>query len=309
MHDGQICLPYGRGKIRLAHPWAPYNRGIYRRPGGTLSRLPGPRHDDSSLPSAASLRAAARRRSWSEIASRRRPDRPSGLTTSASRRSAECEGVSTATGDAIAAASRQTVAIPVRRSRRAPSVCHECIWWQSRSRTVDKHRWIQKAEEEWGAWGTVYHDADGRLLGSMQYGPAALFPRAAELPAGPPSSDAVLVTCAYVVDAHSPWAMQSLFLAAIGDARDRGREGPGGVRVPLPGRRVDLRAVPRPPHGLSLGLPRGLRVPHGAYAGACGAGAPRARRARARRGGPARAGRARPEGGGHPGARAAASVG
>ena len=56
----------------------------------------------------------------------------------------------------------------------------------------------------------------------MQYGPAALFPRAAELPAGPPSSDAVLVTCAYVVDAHSPWAMQSLFLAAIGDARDRG---------------------------------------------------------------------------------------
>jgi len=56
----------------------------------------------------------------------------------------------------------------------------------------------------------------------MQYGPAALFPRAGELPAGPPSSDAVLVTCAYVVDATSPWVMQSLFLAAIGDARDRG---------------------------------------------------------------------------------------
>src|SRR6476619_7771342 len=104
----------------------------------------------------------------------------------------------------------------------APSVCHECIWWQSRSRTVDKHRWIQKAEEDWGAWGTVYHDADGRLLGSMQYGPAGLFPRAAELPAGPPSSDAVLVTCAYLVETSSPWVMQSLFLAAIGDARDRG---------------------------------------------------------------------------------------
>src|SRR6187397_1629371 len=104
----------------------------------------------------------------------------------------------------------------------APSVCHECIWWQSRSRTVDKHRWIQKAEEEWGAWGTVYHDGDGRLLGSMQYGPAGLFPRAAELPAGPPSDDAVLVTCAYLVETSSPWVMQSLFLAAIGDARDRG---------------------------------------------------------------------------------------
>jgi hypothetical protein len=104
----------------------------------------------------------------------------------------------------------------------APSVCHECVWWQSRARDVDKRRWIAKAEDEWGAWGTVYYDADGRLLGSMQYGPTGLFPRAAQLPAGPPSSDAVLVTCAYVVDSATPWVMQSLFLAAIGDTKDRG---------------------------------------------------------------------------------------
>ena len=32
----------------------------------------------------------------------------------------------------------------------------------------------------------------------------------------------MLVTCAYIVDPHSPWVLQSLFLAAIGDARDRG---------------------------------------------------------------------------------------
>jgi hypothetical protein len=32
----------------------------------------------------------------------------------------------------------------------------------------------------------------------------------------------MLVTCAYLVDRSSPWVMQSLFLAAIGDARDRG---------------------------------------------------------------------------------------
>jgi hypothetical protein len=103
-----------------------------------------------------------------------------------------------------------------------PSVCHDCVWWQSRTRRVDKRRWIAKAEEEWGAWGTVYSDADGRLLGSMQYGPSGLFPRGSELPAGPPSPDAVLVTCAYIVDAATPWVMQSLFLAAIGDAKDRG---------------------------------------------------------------------------------------
>jgi hypothetical protein len=107
---------------------------------------------------------------------------------------------------------------------RAPSVCHECVWWQSRTagRSVDKERWIEKAETEFGAWGSLYYDDDGRVLGSMQYGPARLYPRASELPAGPPSDDAVLVTCAYLVDRTSPWVLQSLFLAAIGEAKDRG---------------------------------------------------------------------------------------
>jgi hypothetical protein len=105
----------------------------------------------------------------------------------------------------------------------APSVCQTCVWWQSSAgRDVDKDRWRERAETEWGPWGALYHDDDGRLLGSMQYGPSEFFPRAAELPAGPPSRDAVLVTCAYLVDPSTPWVMQSLFLAAIGDARDKG---------------------------------------------------------------------------------------
>ena len=105
----------------------------------------------------------------------------------------------------------------------APTVCHECIWWQTRAgRSLDKRKWIEKAEDEWGAWGTIYYDDDGRVLGSMQYGPGALFPRASTLPAGPPSDDAVLVTCAYLVDPATPWVMQSLFLAAIGESRDKG---------------------------------------------------------------------------------------
>jgi hypothetical protein len=108
----------------------------------------------------------------------------------------------------------------------APSVCHECVWWQSRGRrTVDKDRWMEKVELEFGAFGTVYYDSDGRVLGSMQYGPAQAFPRASELPAGPPADDAMLVTCAYIVHQSSPWVLQSLFLAAIGEARDRGARG------------------------------------------------------------------------------------
>ncbi|MGD0274019.1 MAG: hypothetical protein ABSB96_09865 [Gaiellaceae bacterium] len=103
-----------------------------------------------------------------------------------------------------------------------PSVCHDCVWWQARGRrTVSKERWIGQAEEKWGAWGTVYYDDDGRPLGLMQHGPASFFPRTHELPAGPASEDAVLVACAYLVDPASPWVIQSLFLAAIGEARLR----------------------------------------------------------------------------------------
>ncbi len=105
----------------------------------------------------------------------------------------------------------------------APPVCHGCVWWQSRgNRTASKDRWMDKVEDEWGEWGTVYYDDDGSVLGSMQYGPAALFPRAYDLPAGPPSDDAILVTCAYLAGETAEWVAKSLFLAAIGEARDRG---------------------------------------------------------------------------------------
>lgn len=105
----------------------------------------------------------------------------------------------------------------------APAVCRDCVWWQSRgNKTASKDRWIERVEDEFGEWGTLYLDDDGSLLGSMQYGPAHLFPRAADLPAGPPSDDAVLVTCAYLVGGAAEWVEKSLFLAAMGEARDRG---------------------------------------------------------------------------------------
>jgi len=106
----------------------------------------------------------------------------------------------------------------------APSVCHACAWWQSRGgrRETDKARWMEQVEDEVGAFGTVYYGDEGRTLGVIQYGPAPLFPRAYELPGGPPSDDSILVTCAYIVGDSTPWVLQSLFLAAIGEARDRG---------------------------------------------------------------------------------------
>jgi hypothetical protein len=97
------------------------------------------------------------------------------------------------------------------------------MFWQSRGdRPSLKGKWAEKIEDDWGAWGTLYFGDGDRVLGFIQYGPAGHFPRAWELPAGPPSDDAALITCAYLVDPNTPWVMQSLFLSAIGDARDKG---------------------------------------------------------------------------------------
>jgi len=104
----------------------------------------------------------------------------------------------------------------------APPPCVGCVFWQTGGRrSAAKGRWADRVEEDWGAWGTLYY-GDERLLGAMQFAPSEYFPRAQELPAGPPSADAILITCAYLVDLQTPWVMQSLFLSAIGEARDRG---------------------------------------------------------------------------------------
>ena len=104
---------------------------------------------------------------------------------------------------------------------RRPDVCRSCAWWQGNgSRAVDRRRWIDGVEDAFGAWGEVYLDGD-RHVASLQYGPAPAFPRARTLPAGPPSDDAVLVTCAFLSDPSSPWSLQSLFLACIGACHER----------------------------------------------------------------------------------------
>jgi predicted MPP superfamily phosphohydrolase len=41
LHAGQIVLPYGFGKLLLAHPRARYNSGVYRRGGTAMHVSPG----------------------------------------------------------------------------------------------------------------------------------------------------------------------------------------------------------------------------------------------------------------------------
>ncbi len=193
--------------------------------------------------------------------------------------------------------------------RSAPSVCRDCVWWQSRgNRTASKERWMERAEEDWGEWGTIYLDEGDRLLGSLQYGPSHLFPRAADLPAGPASEDAVLVTCSYLSRNGAEWIEKSLLLAAIGESRDRGAKALEAFAYRYPGGRVGRGALPRPPHGLPARLPRRVRVRDGSCAGSRRAVPPRARRPRPGRGGDAGEGAARRPGGVHPDAGAGAAA-
>jgi hypothetical protein len=82
---------------------------------------------------------------------------------------------------------------------------------------------MEDVQEQFGPWGKLYLDG-GRLIAFLQYGPSAAFDRARDLPAGPASPDAVLITCSFLVEVGSPWALQSLVLACIGEVRDGGHD-------------------------------------------------------------------------------------
>ena len=103
----------------------------------------------------------------------------------------------------------------------APTPCRSCTWWQGGTRAIDKERWAAGVEGRFGAWGMLYRD-DERTVGIVQYGPSGDFPHARRLPAGPPSRDAVLVTCALIDPSAGPWVAQRLLLAVAGECRDRG---------------------------------------------------------------------------------------
>ena len=87
--------------------------------------------------------------------------------------------------------------------------CRSCLFWERdpvrRGRVDDpsaaKEAWVADVLREWGTCGQVAL-VDGVPVGYVGYAPEAFVPGAAGFPTAPISSDAVLLTAAYVAPAH-----------------------------------------------------------------------------------------------------------
>jgi hypothetical protein len=94
-------------------------------------------------------------------------------------------------------------------------VCRACTWWQddvSAAKGDDVRLvWERAVEAEAGFFGRALVDGDA-VIGWLQGAPAALVPRARRLPAGPPSPDSWLLTCAYFYDEEYVGGFQQLLL-------------------------------------------------------------------------------------------------
>ncbi|MBM3664594.1 MAG: hypothetical protein FJW92_02210, partial [Actinobacteria bacterium] len=118
--------------------------------------------------------------------------------------------------------------IPLTRAsvRDLPVCCTDCVFWQTLrggSDESERDRWAHRTERAFGPWGRMLSDGES-VVGVLQYGPAGSFPRAQVLPAGPPSRDAALITCAYVSDSDAAGAVERLVLEALADIKGRGMQ-------------------------------------------------------------------------------------
>jgi GNAT superfamily N-acetyltransferase len=118
-----------------------------------------------------------------------------------------------------------------------PAPCRHCLFWEldpvRRARIHDpdtaageKDAWVSEVLREWGSCGRVVLVED-RPVGYLIYAPSAFVPGAAAFPTAPVSSDAVLLTTAYVVPEHRGGGLGRMLVQGM--ARDLIRR--GGIRA------------------------------------------------------------------------------
>lgn len=105
-----------------------------------------------------------------------------------------------------------------------PPCCVDCVFWQRTREVCDtraKLQWTEDVERSFGPWGRIVNEGPD-LRGMIQYGPSSAFPRARQMPAGPPDRDAALITCAYLDGEDAPGTCERLLLEALADLKGRG---------------------------------------------------------------------------------------
>lgn len=113
-----------------------------------------------------------------------------------------------------------------------PSHCGGCVFWESAEplqrccgacRDMEAQSgWIDYVRAQWGDCGRIAYEGD-RVLGFVKYAPPAYFPQTANLPAGVPDDDAVLLTCLHVdPEARHLGLGKVLLHAALRDLTSRG---------------------------------------------------------------------------------------
>ena len=90
---------------------------------------------------------------------------------------------------------------------RAPTVCHDCVFWQSHgSKEESKAGWSRDIEHDWGSRACSTTTLVGVCSVSCSSGPRGAFrARRGFRPAL--HQRALLITCGYVVDESAPWVL------------------------------------------------------------------------------------------------------
>lgn len=90
-----------------------------------------------------------------------------------------------------------------------PFSCKYCIYWEFPEECVDpakerkeemlqkKLTWLRRTNREFGNCGKIVY-ADGKPVGYAEYAPARFLPGSLDYKSGPPSDDAVLISCLFV---------------------------------------------------------------------------------------------------------------
>lgn len=103
-------------------------------------------------------------------------------------------------------------------------VCRECTWWlrpaAGAGPALARREWEEACEAEAGFFGRALLDGEA-VVGWLHLAPSRLVPRAASLPAGPPSPDAWLLTCAYFYDEEYLHGFQRLLQEAEASLKHR----------------------------------------------------------------------------------------